>query len=136
MAQHEKWIEDVNDTQDTNLEFPIIADPDHKVAGLYGMIHPHESDTATVRTVFIIDPSKKIRLMMTYPMNVGRNFEEILRVIDALQFGDKHGVATPADWEKGDEVIIPPSVSNEAAKQKFPQGWNEVRSYLRFTRVN
>lgn len=133
--QHEKWIEDVNDTQDTTLEFPIVADPDHKVAELYGMIHPHESDTATVRTVFIIDPHKKIRLMMTYPMNVGRNFDEILRVIDALQFGDKHGVATPADWEKGDEVIIPPSVSNEEARDKFPQGWNEVRSYLRFTRI-
>jgi len=135
VEDHKKWILDVNDTQNTNLEFPIVADPDHKVAQLYDMIHPGESNTATVRSVFIIDPKKKIRLTMTYPMNVGRNFDEILRVIDALQFADKYTVATPADWNKGDDVIIPPSVSNEEAKKKFPQGWNEIRSYLRLTKI-
>ena len=135
VEDHKKWIKDVNDTQHTDVEFPIVADTDHKVAQLYDMIHPGESETATVRTVFIIDPKKKIRLMMTYPMNVGRNFDEILRVIEALQFGDKHAVATPADWKKGDDVIIPPSVSNEEAKKRFPQGWNEIRPYLRLTKV-
>ncbi|HYW90847.1 MAG TPA: peroxiredoxin [Gammaproteobacteria bacterium] len=135
VEEHRKWILDVNDTQHTTLEFPIVADPDHKVAQLYEMIHPSESDTAAVRTVFIIDPKKKIRLMMTYPMNVGRNFDEILRVIDALQLGDKHSVATPADWEKGGKVIIPPSISNEDAKKMFPQGWDEIRPYLRLTKV-
>lgn len=133
--EHVKWIEDVNDTQNTDLQFPILADTDHKVAKLYGMIHPAESTTAAVRSVFIIDPSKKIRLTMTYPMNVGRNFDEILRVIDALQLADKHGIATPAQWSPGDRVIIPPSVSNEDAKAKFPQGFDEVRSYLRYTSV-
>jgi peroxiredoxin (alkyl hydroperoxide reductase subunit C) len=133
--EHVKWIEDVNDTQHTTLEFPIVADADLKVAKLYEMIHPDESDTAAVRSVYIIDPNKKIRLMMTYPMSVGRNFDEILRVIDALQTSDAHGVATPADWRQGDKVIIPPSVSSEDAKQKFPQGFEELRSYLRYTQV-
>lgn len=133
--EHKKWILDINDTQHTTLEFPIVADSDHKVAQLYEMIHPGESNTAAVRSVFIIDPKKKIRLMMTYPMNVGRNFNEFLRVIDALQLADKNGIATPADWKKGDDVIIPPSVSNEEAKKKFPQGWNEVRPYLRMVKV-
>lgn len=135
VEKHNKWIMDVNDTQHTTVEFPIVADPDHKVAQLYDMIHPNESNTATVRSVFIIDPKKKIRLTMTYPMNVGRNFNEILRIIDALQLADKSSVATPADWKKGDDVIIPPSISNEEAKKKFPQGWNEIRSYLRITKV-
>jgi len=135
VEKHNKWIMDVNDTQHTTVEFPIVADPDHKVAQLYDMIHPNESNTATVRSVFIIDPKKKIRLTMTYPMNVGRNFNEILRIIDALQLADKSTVATPADWKKGDDVIIPPSISNEEAKKKFPQGWNEIRSYLRITKV-
>lgn len=132
---HKKWIEDVNDTQKTSLEFPILADTELKVARAYGMIHPEESATATVRSVFIIDPNKKVRLTMTYPMNVGRNFDEILRVIDALQFADKHGVATPAQWTPGNKVIIPPSVTNEQAKERFPQGWDEVRPYLRYTTV-
>ncbi|MEF8794562.1 peroxiredoxin [Thiohalorhabdus sp.] len=133
--EHVKWIEDVNDTQHTTLEFPIVADADLKVAKLYEMIHPDESATAAVRSVYIIDPDKKIRLMMTYPMSVGRNFDEILRVIDALQTSDAHGVATPADWRQGDKVIIPPTVSNEDAEKKFPQGFEELRSYLRYTQV-
>lgn len=132
---HLKWIEDINDTQNTTLEFPIVADPDLKVSTLYEMIHPGESTTAAVRSVFIIDPNKKIRLTLTYPMSVGRNFDEILRVIDALQLNDSVKVATPADWRKGDKVIIPPSISNEAAKDIFPQGWEEIRPYLRLTKV-
>lgn len=133
--EHNKWIEDVNDTQNTTLEFPIVADADKKISELYEMIHPGESETAAVRSVYIIDPNKKIRLMMTYPMSVGRNFDEILRVIDALQTGDQHGIATPADWNPGDRVIIPPTVSNEDAQKKFPQGFEEIRSYLRYTQV-
>ncbi len=135
VEEHFKWIADVNDTQNTTLEFPIIADPDLKVAKLYEMIHAAESETAAVRSVFIIDPNKKIRLTMTYPMNVGRNFDEILRVIDALQLGDEKQIATPADWRPGEEVIIPPSIDNAAAKDIFPQGWNEIRPYLRTTKV-
>lgn len=132
---HEKWILDVNDTQNTNLIFPIVADAERKVAELYGMIHPNEDNNAPIRSVFIIDPAKKIRLMMTYPMTVGRNFDEILRVIDSLQMGDKHKIATPADWRPGDKVIIPPSISDEAAKDIFPQGWDTIRPYLRITSV-
>ena len=135
VKEHNKWIADVNDTQHTTLQFPIIADPDLKISRLYEMIHPSESETAAVRSVFIIDPDRKIRLTMTYPMAVGRNFDEILRVIDALQTGDKAKVATPADWRPGDKVIIPPSISNEEAKNLFPQGWDEVRSYLRYTNI-
>jgi thioredoxin-dependent peroxiredoxin len=133
--EHNKWILDVNDTQNTTLEFPIVADADHEIAQAYDMIHPGESETAAVRSVFIIDPNKRIRLTMTYPMSVGRNFDEILRVIDALQAGDKYGIATPADWLPGGKVIIPPSLSNEQASIKFPQGWDELRPYLRFTEV-
>lgn len=135
VGEHMKWIADVNETQNTDLQFPIVADADLQVAQTYGMIHPNESVTAAVRSVFIIDPSNKIRLTLTYPMNVGRNFDEILRVIDALQLADAHKVATPADWQPGDKVIIPPSISNEQAKDIFPQGWNEIRPYLRFTDV-
>jgi len=134
--EHVKWIEDVNDTQHTSLDFPIVADADSRIAKLYEMIHPEESDTAAVRSVFIIDPDKKIRLTMTYPMAVGRNFDEILRVIDALQVGDANGVATPADWTKGENVIIPPSVTNEEAQKRFPQGWDEQRPYLRLTHLS
>jgi peroxiredoxin (alkyl hydroperoxide reductase subunit C) len=133
--EHLKWIADVNDTQHTDLQFPIVADPELKVAKLYDMIHPNQSDTAAVRSVFIIDPKKKIRLTMTYPMNVGRNFDEILRVIDALQFADKHTVAAPADWRPGDKVIIPLSLQGEAATKAFPQGWEAPRPYLRLTTV-
>lgn len=135
VEEHLKWIEDVNDTQNTTLRFPIVADKDRRIAELYDMIHPGQSETAAVRSVFIIDPNMKIRLTMTYPMNVGRNFAEILRVIDALQLGDKHRVATPADWTPGSKVIIPPSIKNEQAKDLFPQGWDEIRPYLRMTQV-
>lgn len=133
---HQGWISDVNDTQNTVLEFPIVADKEKKVAELYDMIHPGESTTATVRSVFIIDPNQKIRLIMTYPMTVGRNFNEILRVIDALQTTDAQEVACPADWQPGDDVIIRPTVSDEDAKQKFPQGWETLRPYLRVTKLN
>ncbi|MEF8793815.1 MAG: peroxiredoxin [Thiohalorhabdus sp.] len=136
VGEHVKWIEDVNDTQHTSLDFPIVADADLRIAKLYEMIHPEESDTAAVRSVFIIDPDKKIRLTMTYPMAVGRNFDEILRAIDALQVGDANSVATPADWTKGENVIIPPTVSNEEAQKRFPQGWDEQRPYLRLTHVS
>ena len=129
--EHRKWIEDVNDTQNTNLTFPIVADADLSIAKMYDMIHPDQSATAAVRSVFIIDPKKKIRLTMTYPMSVGRNFDEILRVIDALQLGDAKRIATPADWQKGKEVIIPPSIKDDEARALFPQGWTEHRPYLR-----
>ena len=133
--EHVKWIEDVNDTQNCDLQFPIVADADCKVAELYEMIHDGESETAAVRSVFIIDPNKKVRLTMTYPMAVGRNFDEILRVIDALQCGDSNHCALPADWCTGDDVIIPPSISNEEAKSLFPKGWKEIRPYLRMTKI-
>lgn len=131
VEEHAKWVLDVDDTQNTTLRFPIVADPDLHIARLYGMIHEAESETAAVRSVFIIDPQKKIRLTMTYPMSVGRNFDEILRVIDALQTSDARGVAMPADWRPGDVAIIPPSVTTEEAQKRFPQGWTELRPYLR-----
>ncbi|MXP47477.1 peroxiredoxin [Altererythrobacter luteolus] len=134
--EHRKWIADVNDTQNTDLQFPIVADADLSIARMYDMLHPDQSDTAAVRSVFIIDPDKKIRLMMTYPMSCGRNFDEILRVIDALQLADAKRIATPADWRSGDEVIIPPSIADEEAKGLFPQGWTAHRPYLRTTRVD
>lgn len=133
VSEHLAWIKDVNDTMHTTVTFPIVADPDLTVARLYGMIHPHESETAAVRSVFIIDPHKKIRLTMTYPMNVGRNFSEILRVVDALQTVDENHVATPADWVEGGTVIIPNSIQRAEAEMLFPQGWNELRPYLRTT---
>jgi peroxiredoxin (alkyl hydroperoxide reductase subunit C) len=133
--EHLKWIDDVNDTQHTDLKFPILADADLSIARMYDMIHPQQSETAAVRSVFIIDPDKKIRLTMTYPMSVGRNFAEILRVIDALQTGDKFRVATPADWEVGKDVIIPPSIKDDEAATLFPQGWTTLRPYLRTTNV-
>ncbi len=135
VEEHLKWISDVNETQHTNLQFPIVADANLEIAMLYDMIHPEESDTAAVRSVFIIDPDKKIRLTMTYPMSVGRNFDEILRVIDALQLSDAKRIATPADWRPGDKVIIPPSIANDEAGKLFPQGWDEQRPYLRLTDV-
>lgn len=133
VAEHLRWIEDVNATQDTTVTFPVVADPDCAVAREYGMIHAHESSTAAVRSVFIIDPDRTIRLMMTYPMNVGRNFDEILRVIDALQTVDANTVATPADWTPGRQVIIPTSIKKAEAEKMFPQGWTEPRPYLRLT---
>ena len=135
VEQHLGWINDINETQNTNVQFPIVADKELKIAQLYDMIHPNERETATVRSVFIIDPNHKVRLIMTYPMSVGRNFTEILRVIDALQTGDQYGVACPADWQVGGDVIIPPSVSSADAEKKFPQGFKTVKPYLRYTRV-
>jgi alkyl hydroperoxide reductase subunit AhpC len=134
-AGHLKWIDDVNATQHTNVEFPIVADADLVVARLYDMIHPSQSATEAVRSVFIIDPNKKVRLTLTYPMNVGRNFDEILRVIDALQLADARKVATPADWRPGDKVIIPLSITDDMARERFPQGWDAPRPYLRLTDV-
>jgi alkyl hydroperoxide reductase subunit AhpC len=136
VEEHKTWVLDVNDTQHTTLTFPIVADKDLKVSELYGMIHPNESTTAAVRSVFIIDPARKVRLMLTYPMNVGRNFDEILRVIDALQLADDKRIATPADWRPGGKVIIPTSITNEQARDIFPQGWDEIRPYLRVTNVS
>ncbi|WP_422345172.1 peroxiredoxin [Parasphingorhabdus sp.] len=136
VEEHWDWIHDVNATQHTNVRFPILADPDCKISRLYDMIHPGESHTEAVRSVFIIDPEKKIRLIMTYPMTIGRNFDEILRVIDALQLSDKKNIATPADWQSGDKVIIPPSIEKEEAEKLFPQGWDEQRPYLRLTEVS
>ncbi|VVS98946.1 peroxiredoxin [Erythrobacter sp. EC-HK427] len=136
VEEHLEWVKDVDETQGVTLQFPIVADPDLEIAKLYDMIHPDQSETAAVRSVFIIDPADKIRLIMTYPMSVGRNFDEILRVIDSLQTGDRAGIATPANWRPGDEVIIPPSVSDEDAKAKFPQGFTTIKPYLRTTRVD
>lgn len=131
---HKKWIEDINDTQNTQVNFPILADPDRKVATLYDMIHPNASTTATVRSVFVIDPAKKIRMILTYPASTGRNFNEILRVIDSLQLTDNYSVATPVNWEQGDDVIIVPSLQDEEViKQKFPKGYKAMRPYLRIT---
>ena len=128
---HAGWAKDIEETQGAKLNFPLIADHDRKVADLYGMIHPNASDTMTVRSVFVIDPAKKIRLTLTYPAATGRNFDELLRVIDSLQLTDAHKVATPANWKQGGDVIIVPSVSNEAAKELFPGGWDEQKPYLR-----
>lgn len=131
---HHGWIQDINDTQQCTVDFPILADADRKVATLYDMIHPNASTTATVRSVFVIDPNKKIRLTLTYPASTGRNFDELLRVIDSLQLTDSHSVATPVNWKQGDDVIIVPSLKDpEVLKQKFPKGYTEVRPYLRVT---
>ena len=133
-ASHNKWIPEINETQDTEVNFPILADEDRKVSTLYDMIHPNANATLTVRSVFIIDPAKKVRLTLTYPASTGRNFDELLRVIDSLQLTDSHSVATPANWEDGDDVIIVPSLKDEAViKQKFPKGYKEVLPYLRIT---
>ena len=128
---HEKWAADIEETQGAKVNFPLIADHDKKVADLYDMIHPNASDTATVRSVFVIGADKKIKLSLTYPASTGRNFDEILRVIDSLQLTAKHSVATPANWKNGDDVIIGSAVTNEQAKEKFPDGWNEIKPYLR-----
>jgi len=133
-ASHSEWIKDIEATQQTVVGFPIIADADRKVATLYDMIHPEQSATATVRSLFVIDPAKKIRLQITYPLTTGRNFDEVLRVIDALQLTDKHTVATPGNWKDGDDVIIPLTVQDpEVIKQKYPKGYTSPRPYLRLT---
>ena len=130
---HQGWIGDINETQGTTVDYPILADPDKKVSDLYGMIHPNANAKVTVRSVFVIDPDKKLRLTITYPPSTGRNFEEILRVIDSLQLTDNYSVATPVNWKDGDDVIVVPSMPTEEAKQKFPKGVQEVKPYLRVT---
>jgi len=131
---HKKWINDINETQNTKVNFPIIADADRKVSTLYDMIHPNASATATVRSLFVIDPKKVIRLIITYPASTGRNFDEVLRVIDSLQLTEYHSVATPGNWKNGDDVVIVPSLQHpEQLKQKFPKGFKALRPYLRMT---
>ncbi len=130
---HKGWISDINETQNTEVEFPIIADEDKKVSELYDFIHPNASASLTVRSLLIIDPNKKVRLIITYPASTGRNFTEILRVLDSLQLVDNYGVATPVDWKDGDDVIIPPAVSQEDAEKKFTKGVTIVKPYLRYT---
>ncbi|WP_068471110.1 peroxiredoxin [Parachlamydia sp. C2] len=134
VSSHKEWIKDINEIQRTNLNFPIIGDENSYIAHLYGMIHPRANDTFTVRTVFIIDPNKKIRMMMTYPAATGRNFDEILRVLDAIQLTDQYSVATPANWNQGQDCVILPSITDAATLTKlFPKGYREVKPYLRFT---
>ena len=130
---HKGWIGDINETQHTTVDYPILADHDKKVGNLYGMIHPNALNNLTVRSVFIIDPNKKLRLQITYPASTGRNFNEILRVIDSLQLTEYHSVATPVNWQDGQDVVVVPSISTEDARVKFPKGVTEIRPYLRFT---
>lgn len=134
VESHQGWIKDINETQNTIVNFPILADKDRKVSTLYDFIHPNASETTTVRSLVIIDPNKKIRLIITYPASTGRNFHEILRVIDSLQLTDNYKVATPANWEQGQDVVIVPSIKDEAElKQRFPKGYTAVTPYLRLT---
>ena len=134
LDSHKGWVGDIEETQGTALNFPLIADPDRKVSTLYDMIHPNASDNFTVRSVFIIGPDKKVKLTITYPASTGRNFDEILRVIDSLQLTANYSVATPVNWKDGDDVIIVPAVSDEDAKTKFPGGWKALKPYLRIVR--
>ncbi len=135
LGSHEGWSKDIAETQGHAVNFPMIADADRKVSGLYGMIHPNANDTLTVRSVFVIDPNKKVRLTITYPASTGRNFDEILRVIDSLQLTDKHKVATPVNWKQGEDVIIVPSVKDEDAQKLFPNGWKALKPYLRLVKL-
>jgi thioredoxin-dependent peroxiredoxin len=131
---HKGWVGDIEETQNTTLNYPILADPDRKVSDLYDMIHPNANNTLTVRSVFIIDPNKKLRLTLTYPASTGRNFDELLRVIDSLQLTDHHSVATPANWTDGDDCVIVPSITDPAElAEKFPKGYTAVKPYLRMT---
>ncbi|QPJ65081.1 MAG: peroxiredoxin [Candidatus Nitrohelix vancouverensis] len=130
---HRGWINDINETQNCSVNYPIIADPDRKVAEMYDMIHPNALDNLTVRTVFIIGPDKKIKLMLTYPASTGRNFDEILRVIDSLQLTANHSVATPVDWKYGEDCVVVPAIKTEDIPAKFPKGFKEVKPYLRMT---
>jgi len=134
VEDHKVWAKDIEETQGNAVNFPIIGDTDRKVAELYDMIHPNAGDTSTVRSVFIIDQNKKIRMTLTYPKSAGRNFDEILRVIDSLQLTDNYKVTTPANWQDGDDVIVSPALSNEEAEKLFPAGWNELKPYLRMTK--
>ena len=133
VESHKGWIGDINETQNTTVNYPILADGDRKVADLYGMIHPSSLNNLTVRSVFIIDPNKKLRLTFTYPASTGRNFDEILRVIDSLQLTDYHQVATPANWKDGEDCVVVPSIPTEEARVKFPKGIKEIKPYLRMT---
>jgi thioredoxin-dependent peroxiredoxin len=133
LDSHAGWIKDINETQNTTVNFPIIADPEKKIANLYDMIHPNASDTATVRSVFIIGPDKKIKLQLTYPASTGRNFTEILRVLDSLQLTANYSVATPADWQHGQDCVIVPAVKDEEIPAKFPKGHKVIKPYLRTT---
>lgn len=134
VESHKGWVGDIEETQNTTLNYPILADPDRKVSDLYDMIHPNANNTLTVRSVFIIDPQKKLRLTLTYPASTGRNFDELLRVIDSLQLTDHHSVATPANWKDGDDCVIVPSIQDpEELSQKFPKGYTAVKPYLRLT---
>lgn len=133
VEDHQNWVKDINETQNTHVKFPIIADKDRKVSELYDFIHPNASATATVRSLLIIDPSKKVRLIITYPASTGRNFKEILRVLDSLQLVDNYRVATPVNWEVGEDVIVPPTISTEDARKIFPKGVTEIKPYLRYT---
>lgn len=135
VEEHRSWGKDIEETQGHALNYPLLADVDRRVANLYGMIHPEADATLTVRSVFVIDPNKKIRLILTYPPSAGRNFAEILRTIDSLQLTDNEKVATPVNWEPGEPVIIVPSLSNEDAKTRFPQGWTELKPYLRIVQL-
>ena len=135
VESHKRWAKDVEDVKGTGLNYPLLADPDRKVATLYGMIHPKADPKVTVRSVFIIDPKKVIRLTMTYPPSTGRNVEELLRVIDSLQLADREKVATPVDWHPGQDAIILPSIPDEEAKKLFPQGWQALKPYLRLVRL-
>ena len=133
LDNHKGWAADIEETQGAKLNFPVIADEDHKVSDLYDMIHPNANDTMTVRSVFIIGADKKVKLIITYPASTGRNFDEILRVIDSLQLTAGYSVATPVNWKNGEDVIIVPAVSDEDAKAKFPKGWKALKPYLRIT---
>ena len=133
LEDHRSWAGDIAETQGHALNFPLIADPDREIADLYGMIHPQADDTLTVRSVFVIGSDKKVKLTLTYPASTGRNFEEILRIIDSLQLTADHSVATPVNWQHGEDVIIVPSLSDEEAREKFPKGWETVKPYLRVT---
>lgn len=134
VESHHGWINDINETQNTTVNFPILADKDRKVSTLFDFIHPNASETLTVRSLVIIDPNKKVRLIITYPASTGRNFHEILRVVDSLQLTDQHKVATPANWQHGDDVVIVPSLKDEdEIKQRFPNGYTAVKPYLRLT---
>jgi len=134
VEDHKRWSGDIEETQGCAVNFPIIGDTDRKVAELYDMIHPNAGDTSTVRSVFVIDPNKKVRMTLTYPKSAGRNFREIIRVIDSMQLTDNYKVTTPANWEDGDDVIVSPALSNEEAEKLFPAGWNELKPYLRMTK--
>ncbi len=134
LDSHHRWIKDINETQNAKMNFPMIADPDRKVSQLYDMIHPNASDTLTVRSVFIIGPDKKIKLMLTYPASTGRDFFEILRVVDSLQLTANYSVATPVNWRNGEDVVIVPAISDAEAQKKFPRGFRTVKPYLRITR--